>query len=175
MRRGADSDGDHLWAIVAATVRPLPGRTARPAAASAVSRTGKVQAPVARRAATPESTTLRSIARTDAPGLIEPGLRRRLTSEREQLAARIDLHGLTQDGARSALTAFLIRRVESGCRSVLVITGKGTLGDGVLRRRVPEWLAEPPLRAFVAGMSEAHRRHGGAGSLYVALKRHSPG
>jgi DNA-nicking Smr family endonuclease len=54
---------------------------------------------------------------------------------------------------------------------VLVITGKGALGDGVLRRRTPEWLAEPPLRSVVAGVSEAHRARGGAGALYVALKR----
>jgi DNA-nicking Smr family endonuclease len=54
---------------------------------------------------------------------------------------------------------------------VLVITGKGALGAGVLRRHVPEWLAAPPLRSAVAGLSEAHRRHGGEGALYVALKR----
>ena len=38
-------------------------------------------------------------------------------------------------------------------------------------RRAPEWLAEAPLRALVAGLSEVHRRHGGEGALYVALKR----
>jgi DNA-nicking Smr family endonuclease len=52
-----------------------------------------------------------------------------------------------------------------------VITGKGALGDGVLRRRVPEWLAEAPLRSLIAGISEAHRRHGGGGALYVAIRR----
>ena len=54
---------------------------------------------------------------------------------------------------------------------MLVITGKGVGGDGVLKRRVPDWLAEPPLRDHIAGVSEAHRRHGGEGALYVALKR----
>jgi DNA-nicking Smr family endonuclease len=54
---------------------------------------------------------------------------------------------------------------------VLVITGKGVQGDGILRRRTPEWLAEPAVRGVVAGVSEAHRRHGGAGALYVAIKR----
>jgi DNA-nicking Smr family endonuclease len=52
-----------------------------------------------------------------------------------------------------------------------VITGKGVGGDGVLKRRVPDWLAAPPLRDHIAGLSEAHRRHGGEGALYVALKR----
>ena len=69
------------------------------------------------------------------------------------------------------LTDFLSRAHAEGLRAVLVITGRGLLGDGVLRRRAPEWLAEPPLRALVAGLSPAERRHGGDGALYVALKR----
>jgi DNA-nicking Smr family endonuclease len=44
-------------------------------------------------------------------------------------------------------------------------------GDGILRRSAPEWLAAPHLAEIVAGVSEAHRRHGGEGALYVALKR----
>ena len=91
--------------------------------------------------------------------------------EKDALAARIDLHGLTHDAARAALTRFIERSVAEGWRAVLVITGKGVGGDGVLRRRAPEWLAAPPIRPHVAGVSEAHRRHGGDGALYVALKR----
>ena len=45
----------------------------------------------------------------------------------------------------------------------------------VLRRAAPEWLAAPHLRPMVAGISEAHRRHGGGGALYVALKRKARG
>ena len=78
---------------------------------------------------------------------------------------------MTQDAARAALLGFLRRAQGDGWRSALVITGKGTLGDGVLRRFTPEWLSDPALRDVVAGVSEAHRRHGGQGALYVALKR----
>ncbi len=90
---------------------------------------------------------------------------------REAIGGRIDLHGLGHDAARAALTSFIADASARGLRGVLVITGKGTLGDGVLRRRTPEWLAEPSLRPMIAGISEAHRRHGGAGALYIALKR----
>jgi DNA-nicking Smr family endonuclease len=90
---------------------------------------------------------------------------------RDALGPRLDLHGLNQDEARTALFGFLERATADGWRAVLVITGKGLRGDGVLRRRVPEWLAEPALRSRVAGVSEAHHRHGGEGALYVALKR----
>lgn len=91
--------------------------------------------------------------------------------ERELISARIDLHGLDQDRARNTLETFLRRAQDQGARSVLVITGKGSRGEGVLRRYAPEWLAAPALRGVVAGVSEAHRRHGGEGALYVALKR----
>ena len=105
------------------------------------------------------------------PRDVEANLRHRLARGREDLAARIDLHGLTHDAARAALTRFVERSVADGWRAVLVITGKGVGGDGVLKRHVPDWLAEPPLRPHIAGVSEAHRRHGGEGALYVALKR----
>jgi DNA-nicking Smr family endonuclease len=78
---------------------------------------------------------------------------------------------MDQDRARVALHDFLARAHAAGVRAVLVITGKGYQGDGVLRRRVPDWLSEAPSRAVVAGISRADRRHGGEGALYVALKR----
>ena len=96
---------------------------------------------------------------------------RRITREREGMGPRLDLHGLTQDEARVRLNAFLWRAHDEGWRAVMVITGKGSRGDGVLRRFTPEWLAAPDLRPVVAGVAEAHRRHGGEGALYVALKR----
>ena len=70
-----------------------------------------------------------------------------------------------------ALEAFLRRTWDDGWRAVLVVTGKGVQGDGVLRRRVPDWLGAPELSNIVAGLSEAARHHGGEGALYVALKR----
>jgi DNA-nicking Smr family endonuclease len=73
--------------------------------------------------------------------------------------------------AKTALIRFLIRAQDEGERAVLVITGKGSLGEGVLRRFAPEWLGDAALRTVVAGWSQAHRRHGGEGALYVALKR----
>ena len=86
------------------------------------------------------------------------------------IAHRLALAGRAED-ARAALEGFVLGCWRDGLRSVLVITGKGLRGDGVLRRLTPEWLAAPHLQAVVAGISEAHRRHGGEGALYIALKR----
>jgi len=175
-------DGDHLWAIVTATVRPLPppkwGGSRRSEAKSGVGESASLppspsipDTPTPLRLK-PESTLpikgreVQKISRPPDP--IEPNRFHRLTRER---ASTVDLHNLNQDRARAALTGFILRAHAEGERTVLVITGKGALGDGILRRRTPDWLAEPPLRAVVAGLSEAHVKHGGAGALYVALKR----
>ena len=106
-----------------------------------------------------------------APQGIEPNRERRIAIGRESIGARLDLHGLGQDRARATLEGFLLRAHHEGIRAVLVITGRGRAEGGVLRRRMPDWLSEAPLRAVVAGVSRAHRRHGGEGAFYVALRR----
>lgn len=54
---------------------------------------------------------------------------------------------------------------------MIVITGVGRGGHGVLKRRLPEWLAAPELSALVTGFAQAHRTHGGEGACYVFLRR----
>jgi DNA-nicking Smr family endonuclease len=41
-----------------------------------------------------------------------------------------------------------------------------------LRHQVPHWLRLPPLSQAVQQVAEAHLKHGGAGALYVYLRRH---
>lgn len=161
-----------LWSAVAATVRPAPGKSApKPPepepAAPATPAPADAKAAVA---AAPKPTVPKRPA-PRAPEHIEPGRKRRLVRERDPIEARLDLHGLDYDRARAALHGFIRRSVDLDLRAVLVITGKGAFGDGVLRRFAPEWLAEPGMAPLIAGLSWAHRRHGGEGALYVALKR----
>ncbi|HRH21171.1 MAG TPA: Smr/MutS family protein [Brevundimonas sp.] len=108
-----------------------------------------------------------------APHDLEPRRHRRLARERDPIEARIDLHGHGRFQAQDALTAFLMNAHASGYRSVLVVTGKGARsgGVGVIRSSVMDWVAQPPLRAIVAGIASAHRRHGGEGAFYVTLRR----
>lgn len=108
----------------------------------------------------------------------------RLRRGQATVDGRIDLHGMTQRAAHSALRAFLHSAQQRGWRLVLVITGKGApegessgkpgqAPRGVLRRQVPHWLSAPDLRPLVVGYREAHIRHGGGGALYVRLRRPS--
>ena len=178
MKRPLRHDEIALWAKVAATIRPAAGRVipmavtpasltmapSSPKAAETAKTAKKAKGPAPKppKAAKPTPVAVQSI---------EPGRMRRLTREREDLGPRLDLHGMTQDEARARLVGFLRRAHEDGWRAAMIITGKGSRGDGVLRRYTPEWLAGPELRDVVAGVAEAHRRHGGEGALYVALKR----
>jgi DNA-nicking Smr family endonuclease len=166
MKRTIRPEEARLWSVVTGTVRParasrrgpLPPEPADPDAAAAHL---PLEALITRRMSPPET----------APEGIEPNRKRRIARDREAIAGRIDLHHMDQVQARAALHGFIQRAHQDGARAVLVITGKGMLGDGILRRRVPEWLAEAPVRAIVAGLSPAERHHGGEGALYVALKR----
>jgi DNA-nicking Smr family endonuclease len=106
---------------------------------------------------------------------IEPLTRRmkqRVARGKQQIDARLDLHGFTQHEAHVALLRFLRSAHECDARLVLVITGKGR-GDeiGVLRRQVPQWLGLPEFRALVIGFEDAAITHGGEGALYVRVRR----
>jgi DNA-nicking Smr family endonuclease len=100
--------------------------------------------------------------------------------------ARLDLHGMTESTAHRALTTFLRGASARGLRLVLIVTGKGGKlpapdapfdleldgrARGVLKTMTPRWLAEPELAGFVADVRLSHRRHGGAGALYVYLRK----
>jgi DNA-nicking Smr family endonuclease len=159
--RKVTAEEQRLWHAVtspAPVLRLPPQPSAKPA---------PVEAAEPRPVATPRPPP------PSGPQGIEPNRQRRLVREREPIEARIDLHGLDQDRARAALERFLNWSHAQGYRAVLVITGKGLRGDGVLRQRMPEWLAEPGLRPLIAGLSRADRRHGGEGAFYVALRRRS--
>jgi DNA-nicking Smr family endonuclease len=104
------------------------------------------------------------------PEELEPRRQRRLSRERDPIEARIDLHGFGRFEAEDQLRGFLISCQMRGLRSVLVITGQGRRGGGIIRGSVHDWLTGPHLRGVVSGFAAAHRRHGGDGALYVTLK-----
>ena len=165
---------------------PLPGPAKRPKAALPVQAGKPVKLgdlsmkpqPVQGHGAPPHGPALSyKPSPPIAPGL-ERRERRGLQRGTLAIEARIDLHGLYQSEAHAALVAFLMRARAAGLARVLVVTGKGGSDEhalfsdrGVLRRSVPHWLRGPDLRGVVLGFEEAARHHGGAGALYVRLKR----
>jgi len=96
---------------------------------------------------------------------------RRLRRGEYAIRDEIDLHGMTQDEARSALGGFLAEAMLHGRRCVRIIHGKGR-GSGhrgpVLKSAVNRWLRR---HAAVAAFCSARRNDGGTGALYVLLSR----
>ena len=177
-RRQLSDEEQALWSGFVRSITPL--RQAknfkaalagddRPAAKSSKAQPAK--APEVRPQAQPAKT----------PPLAPLGrrLKQRVARGREPIDARIDLHGMTQARAHTALLAFLQRSQADGARTVLVVTGKGSdRGErdpaaprGVLKRQVPLWLSLPEFRCMIVGFEDAHVGHGGQGALYVRLRR----
>lgn len=163
--RELSPDEKKLWRRVAATVkaRRVP---ADPTAASE----GDALAPK------PEHprTTFRAPERHRAPASSPPADRageKRVRRGKVEVGGSLDLHGHTQQSGRAALVRFLSAAQARGDRAVVVVTGVGRAGEGVLRQRLPEWLAERDLRPLVSGYAQAHRSHGGRGAFYVFIKQ----
>ncbi|MFT3728553.1 MAG: Smr/MutS family protein [Terricaulis sp.] len=99
------------------------------------------------------------------------GAERKVRRGQLEIDARLDLHGHTQDRAQAALSRFLRAAHGRGDRTVIVITGIGRGGEGIIKRRFTDWIADRALRGIIAGYAPAHRTHGGAGAFYVFIKR----
>lgn len=91
----------------------------------------------------------------------------------------LDLHGHGLDAAYARLDNGLAQALAMGARVVLVITGKprpveaADRGErrGAIRAKLLDWLAHGSHAHRIASVRGAHRKHGGAGAVYVILKR----
>ncbi len=91
----------------------------------------------------------------------------------------IDLHGHNLAGAHSRLTRAIDSAILSGARVILIIAGKARGADeaprGAIRRELAHWLDHGGYARHILALRGAHPRHGGAGALYLILKRRSEG
>ena len=172
--KGLSDEDRVLWNLVARSTKPLKGRQAvdvpelEPISMEeAMDAAAPARVPAASPPARPKQLVSHSL---DKP------TRDKLAKGRLPIEGRVDLHGMNQEQAYSLLLSFLQRAHAGGVRYVLVITGKGSssAGEGVLRRAVPAWLSTAPFRPLVSSHDHAARSHGGAGALFVRLRRHSP-
>ena len=184
-KRGRDDDDEAaLWEKVAGTASPLKrGRDAR------APKPAKVAAPVVKaeppKPVIPSQPVPKSVPKpTHVPRAppLDRQTSRQLDKGKLEVEARLDLHGMRQRDAHAQLTRFLKTAQARGLKHVLVITGKGVDQAaaksfyeederGVLRQAVPHWLSGPDFATLVVSFSQAPRRLGGGGALYVRLRR----
>jgi DNA-nicking Smr family endonuclease len=176
-KRSLSEDERTLWTVVTRSIKPLRRRKAvlAPEEIALPAMPPRKLAKAAKAVPPPAPPP----SRKEPPPLAPLGrrLKQKIGRGSEPIDARIDLHGMTQASAHSALAHFLRRAQHDGARVVLVITGKGKLSAdphaerGVLKRQVPLWLESPELRPLVIGFENANIGHGGAGALYVRMRR----
>ena len=158
-------DDKAIWALAMGDVAPMKGKKA-----PAVDLPEPVKVQVAVR---PRATPMPTPARKDPPAReLDKRTRDRFEGGKMTIEAVLDLHGYDRGDARVRLNGFLMQAWEEAKRCVLVITGKGRSGEGVLRSRLPEWVDEAGLRSIVLSVSPARQKDGGEGAFYVLLRRH---
>ena len=173
-----DLDEDKiLWQRVTQQVTPMPGRLQKTAVSTPARQPAKILDGALKK---PQFRPLTAVPKPPAM-LVKPvdlrqgdraGLdrrtQRRLFRGDIPIERRLDLHGHTAARAQVKLQSFIEDAAYSGCRCVLVITGKGA---GVLQFHVPNWLKRAPLSGLVLALAEARRADGGSGAFYVLLRR----
>jgi DNA-nicking Smr family endonuclease len=186
--RGLSPEEAALWSRVAATVKPINPPRHR-----------EGDQPQADGGGVPLGAPKPTRARTTAPSTAIGGPPPRSGEERTTLDRHgldgtwerklakaqvapdftLDLHGHTLDAAHRRLDHGLALAIAQQARMVLVITGRPRPVDaadrgsrrGAIRAKLVDWLAAGPHASKIAAIRPAHQRHGGAGAVYVVLKR----
>ena len=193
--RSLSPDEAALWKRVMAGVRPIappppepvpaprqqsappkplstgrtPGQPIRPVAIAAVANRPPVASVAARPVRSPPPPPANTL-----DGTWDRRLSRGLVSPDRT----VDLHGHTLASAYDLLDAALAQAIRAGDRTILLVTGKPPRAAserpharGAIRAATGNWLAGSRHAAAIAAVRAAHPRHGGAGALYIVLKR----
>jgi DNA-nicking Smr family endonuclease len=105
---------------------------------------------------------------------VGPKIMRRLKRGEFSTQDYIDLHGLTKKEAESAVNDFLLQSYQRDLRCVLIVHGRG-LGSAdqrpAIKTELPVWLRRGPLKRIVLAFVTARPYDGGAGAIYVLLRK----
>ena len=181
MRR-LSPDEAALWRRVAGTVRP----TKRAPVHSLAVRAEPVERPFASATVQPKTQGAistrsgRTVSSAATRDTLDGSWDRKIGTGRITPDRAIDLHGLNLAGAHRRLEHALELAVRDGVRVILLVTGRPARADasridlplrGIIRESVRDWLAASRHSGSIAAVRNAHPRHGGAGALYLILRR----
>lgn len=182
--RKLSPEEDELWQRVAATIRPLSRERIAPPPRVAPVASDPQLPPKPLLPDRPRRTPVPAVAissRLPPPRPIQNQTLdghwdRRIRSGTVEPDRVLDLHGHRLDGAWTAIDRALEQAVARGDRVLLLVTGHERKGEppvarGRIRAVVNDWLAASRHAPRIAAVRNAHRRHGGGGSLYLILRR----
>jgi DNA-nicking Smr family endonuclease len=104
----------------------------------------------------------------------DPRLVTRLRRGEFAIQGHIDLHGMIRGDAKVALADYILDSVRKGRRAVLIVHGRGRGSPGghpVLKHATAHWLSHGTISGYVLVFTTARPSDGGAGAMYVLLRR----
>ena len=176
---------EELWALATAGASPLPAGADRvaPASPGSAARRSSAADLDAFDAFDDEQAMLVGEPCEGAPGeaLLEGAVKgldrevvRRLRRGGYRIEGRLDLHGLARDAAQGAVERFLRESRLGGKRCLLLVHGRGRHSadqQPVLKEALHGWLTTGRFGRQVLAFATALPVDGGAGALYVLLRR----
>ena len=168
--RPLNAEEERLWRKVVETVRPLRPRAAIVESEEEAAAPPQPARKPVKRAPPPPPAPAKGVGET-----LDASWDRRLARGLVQPESTLDLHGHGLASAYDLLDSRLENAIASGSRLLLLITGKPPAGDrpgrGRIRAAVGDWLGASRHAGSIAAVRGAHQRHGGAGALYIVLRR----
>lgn len=172
-----------LWGKVMATVKPLVVArvVAQPVTVHVERPKVSAPKPVVRKKLEPPKSVVTPI-KPPAQNTLDSTWDRRIHKGAIVPDISVDLHETNLSGAYARLDSTLEQAIHQKLRVVLLVTGKprahdrasgpsGQGGRGAIAAVVRDWLASSRHAGSISAVRNAHPRHGGAGALYIVLKR----
>ena len=181
--RGLSAEEQAAWAKLAQSVTPMDGRT-MPGLVEKVA-TSPAPPPKPPIKAPPKRPVARPRPAAPAPrpvrfnSQLDSHWNRKLKAGQIAPDYTLDLHGHSLDAAYTRVIGGLDQARAMGARVVLVVAGRERPVDpadrgtrrGAIRAKLLDWLAASHHADSISAIRKAHQRHGGAGALYLVLKR----
>lgn len=165
MTRKLSDEEMALWESATKNDKAFKPRKAAPASPPPVSKPA-AKTPVApKRIKAPPPPAIGETSNVDAATI------KRLKRGDYPIDYTLDLHGMDRARAQDAFAAAVARAWDKGERCLLVITGQGREGGGVLKSLLPVWISLPEIGPTIVSCLPASRKHGGAGAFYVLVRR----
>jgi DNA-nicking Smr family endonuclease len=106
---------------------------------------------------------------------LDPRIIKKLRRGSFSIQDHLDLHGLNREEAKEKVVSFLQAAALQGKRCVLIIHGRGLGSQGkvpVLKNALRNWFTRRGLRKKILAFTTAREYDGGAGAIYVLLRKH---